>query len=327
MPLTLETLTVPPDEADTRLDRWLRRRFPALTQGALQKMLRTGQIRVDGRRAEASARLAPGQNIRVPPMPTDPAPKAPPKPVPEEEAQALLARVLHRDAHVILLDKPAGLAVQGGTGIHRHLDGLLDALRFGADERPRLVHRLDRDTSGVLALARSAASAAFLAKAFRGRDAQKTYWAVVVGEPLHAAGTIRLALGRRRTEGGEKTVPMAGPDEDGLPATTEYRVLDVAKRKAALLELAPLTGRTHQLRVHCAEALGTAILGDAKYGGLAAHLEGLSPALHLHARRLVLPHPEGGTVEAEAPVPDHMADTLRFLGFDNPKPKPARRVR
>jgi 23S rRNA pseudouridine955/2504/2580 synthase len=320
--MPLDSLTVPPAEADTRLDRWLKRRFPALTQGALQKMLRTGQIRVDGKRAEASTRLAAGQSVRVPAMPSTPAPKPTPRPVPETEARDIQARVLWRDASVILLDKPPGLAVQGGPGITRHLDGLLDALRFEAEERPRLVHRLDRDTSGVLVLARSQAAAAFLARAFRGRDVEKTYWAVVVGEPEHIGGRISLALGRRMGAGGERTVP----EEGGAPAITEYATLDAAKRKASLLELRPLTGRTHQLRVHCAEALRCPILGDGKYGGAAAHLEGLSGLLHLHARRLRLPHPEGGVLEAEAAPPPHMAETMRFLGFDNPRPRPARRL-
>jgi 23S rRNA pseudouridine955/2504/2580 synthase len=321
--MSVATLTVPPAEADTRLDRWLRRRFPALTQGALQKMLRTGQIRVDGARAEANTRLAAGQQVRVPPMPMAPAPRPAGRPVPEAEARELRARVLHRDASVIVLDKPHGLAVQGGPGITRHLDGMLDALAEDG-ERPRLVHRLDRDTSGVLVLARSAPAAAFLAKAFRGRDVAKTYWAVVVGEPQHPGGRIDMALAREQGARGERTVP-ATKGSDSVRAITDYDVLDAAKRRAALLELRPVTGRTHQLRVHCAEALGCPILGDGKYGGAAAHLEGLDGALHLHARALSLPHPEGGTLAVEAAAPPHMAATMRFLGFDNPAPKPPRR--
>jgi 23S rRNA pseudouridine955/2504/2580 synthase len=321
--MSLAPLTVPPAEADTRLDRWLRRRFPALTQGALQKMLRTGQIRVDGKRAEAGTRLPAGAEIRVPPMPTAPAPKPAGKPVPEALARELRARVLHQDARVIVLDKPHGLAVQGGPGITTHLDGALDALA-GEGERPRLVHRLDRDTSGVLVLARDAPAAAFLAKAFRGRDVAKTYWAVVVGEPQHPGGRIDMALAREQGARGERTVPAA-KGADSVHAITDYDVLDAAKRRAALLELRPLTGRTHQLRVHCAEALGCPILGDGKYGGQAAHLEGLDGALHLHARALSLPHPDGGTLEVAAAAPPHMAATMRFLGFENPAPKPPRR--
>ena len=321
--MSAATLTVPPGEADTRLDRWLRRRYPALTQGALQKMLRTGQVRVDGQRAEAGTRLAAGQQVRVPPMPTAPAPKVTGRPVPEALARELRARVLHADARLLVLDKPHGLPVQGGPGITTHLDGALDALaREG--ERPRLVHRLDRDTSGVLVLARDAAAAAFLARAFRGRDVAKTYWAVVVGEPEHRAGRIDMPLARAAGPRGERTVPAA-PGADSVRAITDYAVLDAARRRAALLELRPLTGRTHQLRVHCAEALRCPILGDGKYGGPAAHLEGLSGLLHLHARALRLPHPDGGTLEVAAAAPPHMAATMRFLGFDNPAPRPPRR--
>ncbi|MCX8133504.1 MAG: RluA family pseudouridine synthase [Roseococcus sp.] len=327
--MTLAPLTVPPAEADTRLDRWLRRRFPWLTQGALQKLLRTGQIRVDGRRAEASTRLAAGQEVRVPPLPEATAPKPAArttgKVISETEARALQARVLHRDASVIVLDKPHGLPVQGGPGIARHLDGMLEALAFGA-ERPRLVHRLDRDTSGVLVLARSAPAAAALARAFRGRDVAKTYWAVVVGEPAQPAGRIEMALAREHGARGERTVPAAPGAKDAARAVTDYDVLDRAKRRAALLELRPLTGRTHQLRVHCAEALGCPILGDGKYGGQAAHLEGLPGALHLHARALRLPHPEGGWLEVAAAAPEHMAETMAFFGFANPAPRPPRRL-
>ena len=315
------TLTVPPAEADTRLDRWLKRRFPALTQGALQKMLRTGQIRVDGQRAEANTRLPAGAELRVPPMPSTPAPKADAKPVPEAFAKDLQSRVLFRDEHLLVLDKPQGLPVQGGPGITKHLDGALEALRFGAEERPRLVHRLDRDTSGVLVLARSAAAAGALAAAFRGRDVEKTYWAVVVGEPQHPGGRIELALSKEGGPRGERMVP----DPKGQRAVTDFAVLDAAKRKAALLELKPLTGRTHQLRVHCAEALETPILGDGKYGGAQAHLEGFAPLLHLHARSLRLPHPAGGMLEVSAAAPAHLAETMRFLGFDNPAPRPPRR--
>jgi 23S rRNA pseudouridine955/2504/2580 synthase len=322
--MSVATLTVPPAEADTRLDRWLKRRFPALTQGALQKMLRTGQIRVDGKRAEANTRLGAGQEVRIPPMPDRPAPKPEPKPVPEGIAKELQARVLYRDASVIVLDKPHGLAVQGGPGIAKHLDGMLDALAFDG-ERPKLVHRLDRDTSGVLVLARTVTAAAALAKAFRGRDVKKIYWAVVVGEPEHAGGRIEMALAREHGARGERTVPAAPGQKDAARATTDYDVLDVAKRRAAMLELRPLSGRTHQLRVHCAEALRCPILGDGKYAGPLAHMEGLSGNLHLHARALVLPHPEGGTLEVAAPAPEHMVETLRFFGFANPAPKPPRR--
>jgi 23S rRNA pseudouridine955/2504/2580 synthase len=310
-------------DGETRLDRWFRRHYPALTQGALQKMLRTGQVRVDGRRAEANTRLLPGQEIRIPPMPDAPPPRAEAKPLDPREAKALEAMVVHRDEHVLVLDKPHGLPVQGGPGIAKHLDGMLDALRFGAEDRPRLVHRLDRDTSGVLVLARTPAAAAKLAAAFRGRDVQKTYWAVTVGEPTPPAGRIDLPLVKQGGPRGERTAPAE--DGEGARAVTDFRILDAARRRAAWLELNPITGRTHQLRVHCAEALGCPILGDGKYGGAAAHMEGLPGQLHLHARALRFPHPAGGTLEVSAALPPHMRETFAFFGFETPRtPKPRR---
>jgi 23S rRNA pseudouridine955/2504/2580 synthase len=324
--MTVQTRKVTADEGDTRLDRWFRRHFPALTQGALQRMLRTGQVRVDGRRAEANTRLAPGQEIRVPPLPDAPPPDRPraPKPLDPREAKALEAMVIHRDREVLVLDKPHGLPVQGGPGIARHLDGMLDALRFDAAERPRLVHRLDKDTSGVLVLARSAAAAAKLAAAWRGRDVEKTYWAVTVGEPSPPAGRIDLPLVKQGGPRGERTA--AAEAGEGARAVTDFRTLDAARRRAAWLELNPVTGRTHQLRVHCAEALGCPILGDGKYGGAGAHMEGLSGQLHLHARALRLPHPAGGTLEVAAPLPPHMKETFAFFGFEAPRPPRPRRT-
>jgi 23S rRNA pseudouridine955/2504/2580 synthase len=325
--MSIETRRVGAEEGETRLDRWFRRHFPALTQGALQKMLRTGQIRVDGKRAEAGTRLAAGQEVRIPPLPDAPAPARPraTTPVDAREAKALAALVIHRDKDVLVLDKPHGMPVQGGPGITKHLDGMLDALRFDAAERPRLVHRLDRDTSGVLVLARSAAAAAKLAAAFRGRDVEKTYWAVTVGEPSPPAGRIDLALVRERGPRGERTVAAEAGQKDAARAVTEFRTLDAARRRAAWLELKPITGRTHQLRVHCAEALGCPILGDGKYGGAGAHMEGLPGQLHLHARALRLPHPGGGVIEVAAPLPPHMKETFVFFGFEAPRtPKPRR---
>jgi 23S rRNA pseudouridine955/2504/2580 synthase len=321
--MPVETRTVTPADADTRLDRWFRRHFPQLTQGALQKMLRTGQVRVNGQRVDANTRLAAGQSVRIPPLPEGPSPTpAAPRAVSEEDARALTRMILYRDDSVIALDKPQGLPVQGGPGIRKHLDGMLDALAEGG-EKPRLVHRLDRDTSGVLLLARTASAAAKLASAFRGRDAEKTYWAVVVGEPDPREGRIDLPLAKQGSARGER---VAG-DAKGVRAVTDYRVLDAAKRRAAWLELRPLTGRTHQLRVHCAEALRCPILGDGKYGGAAAHLEGLPGTLHLHARALAIPHPEGGRLEVTAPLPAHLQEAFAFFGFERPRTPPARRLR
>ncbi len=309
----VQTLTVSPDEGDLRLDRWFKRRFPGLGHGRLERLLRTGQVRLDGRRAKASTRLEPGQSVRVPPLGIESPP--PPKPieVTAGEAAELRRRVLYKDDWVIALDKPAGLAVQGGSGMEKHLDAMLDALRFEAAERPRLVHRLDRDTSGVLLLARSAPAARALAQAFREKTALKVYWAVTVGVPKRDVGTIDLALAKLAGPRGER---VAADADAGHRAVTRYRVVDAAGRRAAWLALMPETGRTHQLRVHCA-ALGTPILGDVKYGGAGAVLPGgeARPALHLHARAIRMPHPKGGAVEVKAPLPRHIEETFAFLGF------------
>lgn len=317
--------TVSADEADIRLDRWFRRHFPALTQGLIQKLCRTGQVRVDGHRAEAATRLSAGQVVRIPPF----GETAPPTPVvlPDLATRRELERmVLYRDDALIVLNKPRGLPVQGGPGISRHLDAMLDGLRFGHTERPRLVHRLDRDTSGVLVLARTPGAAAKLAASFRGRDIQKIYWAVVVGRPIPPEGRIDLDLVRTGRYA-DRITPASEGDAESATAITDYRTLDYAARELAWLELRPFTGRTHQLRVHCA-ALGNPILGDTKYG--AQHnidpagphngnlLERLSNQLHLHARRIVLPHPDGDVLEIEAELPLHMRETFRIFGFSAP---------
>lgn len=308
------TLAVASDEDGIRLDRWFRRHYPELPHGRIEKLVRTGQVRVDGRRARANSRLAAGQTIRVPPLgEVRPKREKDPAPVSSEDARMLAGRVLYKDADVIVLDKPAGLAVQGGTGTHRHLDAMLDALRFGA-ERPRLVHRLDRDTSGVLVLARTAHAAAKLAASFRGRDARKIYWAAVMGTPHPLEGRINVPLAKETGPGGER---VAAGEEKAQRAVTRYRVADRAGKRAAWLVLEPETGRTHQLRVH-AQSLGTPIVGDGKYGGKEAFLKGggVSPKLHLHARAIRLPHPRGGQIEVAAKLPPHMTETWRFLGFD-----------
>jgi 23S rRNA pseudouridine955/2504/2580 synthase len=317
--MTVETVVVASGEGDLRLDRWFRRHYPALGHGRLEKLLRTGQIRVDGRRARAGDHLEPGQAIRIPPLGETPEPARPRaiRPPSPEDAAMLRRAILHRDAAVIVLDKPPGLAVQGGSGTERHLDGLLDALRFGHAERPRLVHRLDRDTSGVLVLARTAAAAGFLARAFRDKRTRKVYWALVAGVPERPQGRIALALaktaGRGQGHGGERV--RADP-EAGRRAVTYYRLIDSAGTRASWLALLPVTGRTHQLRAHCA-AIGTPILGDGKYGGAGAHLAGVPGArrLHLHARALSIPHPEGGTLTVTAPLPAHMRQSWEFFGF------------
>jgi 23S rRNA pseudouridine955/2504/2580 synthase len=310
----VRTIEVAAGDSDIRLDRWFKRHFPGLGHGRLEKLLRTGQVRVDGRRVRAGERLRTGQRIRVPPLPA-PLPERPRAvfKIDERDAAGLRGAVLHKDDHVIAIDKPSGLAVQGGPGLARNLDAMLDALRFGSPERPRLVHRLDRDTSGVLLLARTAQAASALAAAFRNKEASKVYWAIVVGVPKEREGRIELALDKRPGPAGERVVAV----EDGARSLTDYRMLDHAGKRAAWLELRPVTGRTHQLRAHCA-AIGTPILGDGKYGGAAAFLTGapLARRLHLHARAIELPHPAGGTLRVEAPLPADLRRTWEFFGFD-----------
>jgi 23S rRNA pseudouridine955/2504/2580 synthase len=312
------------DEADIRLDRWLRRHYPVLTQGMLQKLCRTGQVRVDGARVETSQRLQPGQSVRIPPLPAGPPPKLEAPVLDAATMRELETMVLYMDDSVIVVNKPAGLPVQGGPGIIRHLDGMLDGLRNGALDRPRLVHRIDMDTSGLLVLARSPGSAAKLAAAFRSRHVQKTYWAVVAGRPEPDEGRIDRALVRfGGLRGGERTALAAPGEEDAARAITDYRTLDHAGKRLAWLHLSPHTGRTHQLRVHCA-SMGTPILGDRKYGGETVRLEGFADRLHLHARALTLPHPSGGVLDVEADIPPHMRETFGTIGFHAPPPAPPR---
>lgn len=318
--MSVEQRAVTEDEAEIRLDRWFRRHFPAVTQGAIQKLCRTGQIRVDGKRADAATRLAPGQSVRVPPLPATPPPPVA-KAIDPAIASELLDLILHQDDHLIVLNKPHGLAVQGGPGIVKHLDGMLDGLRQDSPHRPRLVHRLDRDTSGVIVLARTPGVAAKLAAAFRGRDVKKTYWAVVSGRPIPPEGRIDLPLLRYAGARGERSVPATRDDEDAQRAVTDYRTVDHAGQRLAWLDLAPITGRTHQLRVHCV-ALGTPIVGDLKYhepdqnNARSAIVEGISNKLHLHARALDLPHPAGGRLIVEADLPPHMRETFKTIGFE-----------
>jgi 23S rRNA pseudouridine955/2504/2580 synthase len=314
----VETVTVQPEDGAGRLDRWFRRHYPGLGHGRLEKLLRTGQVRVDGKRACAGDAVAPGQAIRVPPLPEAPpaGPLAGPPRVRAQDAALLRDAVIYRDDWAIVINKPPGLAVQGGSGTLRHVDALLDALRFDSEERPRLVHRLDKDTSGVLLIARHAAAAAFFTRAFRDKTTKKIYWAIVVGLPELSQGRIDLALAKGGGKGRERVSAVVDADATGKSAVTYYRVIDHAGERASWLALLPVTGRTHQLRAHCA-AVGTPILGDGKYGGAAAHLAGVPGArrLHLHARGLSIPHPLGGTLEVTAPLPPHMRQTWAFFGF------------
>jgi 23S rRNA pseudouridine955/2504/2580 synthase len=310
----VQTITVIDAEADQRLDRWFKKHFPQINHGRLEKLLRTGQVRIDGKRAQASDRLVSGQSVRIPPLDLDPAAPGAEKHVSDRDAAELRRLIIYQDDVMIAINKPPGLAVQGGPGTLRHIDGMLDALRFDFDERPKLVHRLDRDTSGVLVLARTTRAAAFFSKAFQMKDSEKTYWAVVVGVPSPRDGRINSKLAKTGTQGRER---VATVDEDGQNAITDYETIEHAWPKAAWLRLTPITGRTHQLRVHCA-SIGTPILGDGKYGGAGAFLPGseIARQVHLHARELILPHPTGKPVKLTAELPPHMVKTFAYFGFE-----------
>jgi 23S rRNA pseudouridine955/2504/2580 synthase len=311
----VQQFEVAADDDDTRLDRWFKRIFPNLAHGRVEKLCRTGQIRVDGGRVKASARLAAGQIVRVPPLGELP----PPKPrktisLKDDEAAELQSRVIYRDKDVLAFNKPAGLAVQGGTGTTRHLDAMLDSLKFDATERPKLVHRLDKDTSGVLLLARSTKAAKSLTEAFRHRLTRKVYWALVHGVPRPLEGKIDAKLAKMPVQGGET---MQIDPRNGKPAVTYYAVVEKAAQKAAWVAMMPVTGRTHQLRVHMA-AIETPIVGDQKYGADSLPLTGLSGKLHLHAREISLRGPNGKMLNLQAPLPEHMLKTWKFFDL-NPK--------
>ncbi len=318
--------TITDAATDMRLDRFLRREIPGLTQAMLQKHLRTGKIRLNGAKAEANARLNPGDTLVVPEI-------APPERKPRTRhvvkmdparLKELEGMILYQDDSVIVLNKPAGIAVQGGSGIAVHIDGMLDALQGDAEERPKLVHRLDRDTSGILLVARNARVANKLSIAFRSRDVEKTYWALLASLPEQLEGRIDLPLKRVDLGTTSRAEPASRKDKEAQKAVTDYRVLDKAGKRFCLIQLNPQTGRMHQLRAHCL-ALGTPILGDAVYGGIFS--EHFAQQLHLHARRLAIPHPEGGLLTVEAPLPPHMRDGLAYLGFTVPEAQKPKRTR
>ncbi|WP_422056685.1 RluA family pseudouridine synthase [Sphingomonas sp.] len=309
--------TVALDDDGIRLDRWFKRHLPDTSFNIVSRWARTGQLRVDGARATPGDRIQAGQVIRVPPAETVTASTAKPKKarpqLSPEQMEFAESMVIHRDAQAMVINKPPGLATQGGTKTHDHVDQLLDGLYYELDVRPKLVHRLDKDTSGALVLARTARAAAYFSKSFSGRTARKTYWAIVVGVPSIEDGYIDLPLGKQPGTGGEK---MQVDEKEGQPARTRYRVIDRAGNRAAWVELQPHTGRTHQLRVHMA-AIGHPIVGDGKYGMAEAFLSGsISRKMHLHSRRIRIDHPDGGKLDVKADLPTHFAETLVQLGFN-----------
>lgn len=311
----IRQFVVESDDDGIRLDRWFKRHLPDASFNIVSRWARTGQLRVDGKRATPGDRLEAGQAIRVPPA--DPNVVAKPtrkrRDLTEDELEFAMGLVIHKDDAALVINKPAGLATQGGTKTETHVDGFLDALCYELDNRPKLVHRLDKDTSGVLLLARTTRSAGHFAKAFSSRTARKVYWALVVGVPSIADGFIDLPIGKQPGSGGEK---MHVDEKDGQSARTRYRIIERAGNACAWVELQPYTGRTHQLRVHMA-AIGHPIVGDGKYGGKEAFLTGtISRKMHLHARRLRIDHPKGHQIDVRADLPSHMADSFADLGFE-----------
>ncbi len=314
----VRTFSVGYDDDGLRLDRWFKRHFPALTHGRLEKLLRTGQVRIDGKRAKSADRLAEGQMLRLPPLVTEGDLTQKPRPAAPAMQGSLQDYVLYMDTSVIVLNKPPGLAVQGGSGLTKHVDGMLDSLTYEKGQRPRLVHRLDRDTSGVLVIARTVPAAAALSKSLASRDASKIYWALTKGVPAKKKGTIKAALlkeGGFGPHGRDEKMAVRDTDES-KHAITDYMVLGEAGEAFAFVAAKPVTGRTHQIRVHLA-FLGTPIVGDFKYGGDAAKGTGaIADKLHLHARCIDIAHPDGGRLEVTAPVPAHMRASFELLGFD-----------
>jgi len=313
--------TVKDDEAGMRIDRWFKTHYPAIRHGQLERFLRKGQVRVDGGRVKSNRRLVSGETIRIPPI--DDSAEAPKERTPypahrrAEDAAFLDGLTIFEDDAVLALSKPFGLAVQGGAKTAKHIDGMLGALEKEG-ERPRLVHRLDRDTSGLLILAKTRAAAAKLGGAFQRHEVEKNYWALVAGSPRPREGTIDLKIAQRMVRIGkgeqERVVPAEG--EDAKKALTDFQTLDEAGHGVSFLAMRPVTGRKHQIRVHCA-AIGAPIVGDRKYGGENALIEGVAPQLHLFCRSMTFPHPKTGKkTTVTAPLDGHMLKTWKFFSFD-----------
>ena len=315
----VQNVAVTGDEDGMRVDRFLEARFPGLSFSHIQRVIRKGELRVNGKRVDSKDRLKSGQVVRVPPLSVQ-APQ-PAEGTPTSAAattRAFLASItLHEDADVLVLNKPMGLAVQGGSGTTRHVDGMLDVLRDRAGQRPRLVHRLDKDTAGCLLVAKTRFAAAALAKSFRSREARKIYWALVAGVPKPRQGRVSTYLAKEEVERDSFMRVARHGDEGASHAITYYAVVETAARQLAWVSLKPVTGRTHQLRAHCSH-INHPIIGDPKYFSR-ENWElpgGVQSKLHLLARRIVIPHPRGGVIDVTAPLPPHMVQSWNLLGFD-----------
>ncbi|MDJ1157268.1 RluA family pseudouridine synthase [Chelatococcus sp. SYSU_G07232] len=316
----VQTLVVEADEADMRLDRFLVARFPQLAFTHIQRIVRKGELRVDGKRAKPNERLSPGQKVRVPPLKLEERP-APARSAAKDadDAAFLKSITLYEDKDVLVLNKPMGLAVQGGSGTKRHVDGMLEALRDAEGQKPRLVHRLDKDTAGCLVIAKTRFAATTLARSFRSRAARKIYWALVAGVPRVKQGRVSTYLAKEEAADGDARMRVAAHGDEGAShAVTYYALVDQAGQKLSWLSLKPVTGRTHQLRAHTAH-IGHPIVGDPKYFNV-ENWElpgGIQNRLHLLARRIVIPHPRTGkAIDVTAPLPPHMQQSWNLLGFD-----------
>lgn len=311
MPVQFEK--VKESENDIRLDRWFKRHYPDVSHGEIEKCLRQKNIRVNQLKATANQRLKVGDLIRVPPFKSNDKTPAPQKALSKADIQFIQSLVIYKDKEVIIINKPAGLAVQGGTKTSRHVDGLLDGLRFDYDERPKLVHRLDKETSGVLMIARSVQAAAKMTKAFKTKDIQKTYWALVGGLPKIQEGKIDAPLIKKMVGGSEK---MCVDYEQGERAVSLYHVVDHLSNKISWLEMSPLTGRTHQLRVHCADILKTPIIGDDKYGQRQVSFKNLPKRMYLHAHSLTWVDAKGKEQTIQAPLDKDFKQAFNEYGFE-----------
>jgi 23S rRNA pseudouridine955/2504/2580 synthase len=314
----VQNVAVTADEAGMRVDRFFEARFPGLSFSHIQRVIRKGEVRVDGKRTQPKNRLQAGQSVRIPPLRLDsPKPNAGGAEVGDKTREFLKSITLYEDADVLVFNKPMGLAVQGGSGTVRHLDGMLDVLRDAGGQRPRLVHRLDKDTAGCLLVAKTRFAATALAKTFRSRSARKTYWALVAGVPKVQQGRISTYLAKEERED-ESVMRIARHGEKGAShAVTYYAVVETAGPLLSWLSLKPVTGRTHQLRAHMAH-IDHPIVGDPKYFSIENWQlpGGMQNKLHLLARRIVVPHPRGGVIDATAPLPPHMQQSWNLLGFD-----------